>query len=180
MLYITGMFSQLKKFIKSHDALFAFLFFFRNIGAEMRSFLPIPRTYNDEPLHADIAWQGLVKNILKIFPVTSIVETGTCRGTTTDFFASNFSGSIFTCEIMGLYYRESRHRLKKYPHVRGFKESSPRMLVRLQGRGLYGDLPLFFLDAHWYNYWPLIDELQIIKALPRAIIMIDDFKVPGH
>jgi hypothetical protein len=38
----------------------------------------------------------------------------------------------------------------------------------------------FFLDAHWYDYWPLRDELKIILNLPKCIIAIDDFQVPEH
>jgi len=38
---------------------------------------------------------------------------------------------------------------------------------------------LLFLDAHWADYWPLLDELKAIRARPNSLIVIDDFKVPG-
>jgi hypothetical protein len=40
---------------------------------------------------------------------------------------------------------------------------------------------LFFLDAHWYNYCPLLDELAVIARhrLRPAVIAIHDF-VTGH
>jgi hypothetical protein len=50
----------------------------------------------------------------------------------------------------------------------------------LEARQL-GDRPLFYLDAHWYDYWPLCDEIRLISNhLHEAIIIIDDFEVPGR
>jgi hypothetical protein len=40
----------------------------------------------------------------------------------------------------------------------------------------------FFLDAHWGEYWPLRDELQVIaqaKLPVPPVIIIHDAKVPG-
>jgi hypothetical protein len=35
---------------------------------------------------------------------------------------------------------------------------------------------LFFLDAHWGAYWPLLDEMAIIfKECEKPVIVIDDF-----
>ena len=38
---------------------------------------------------------------------------------------------------------------------------------------------LFFLDAHWGKYWPLRDEIKVIRKLEKYVIVIDDFFVPG-
>lgn len=39
---------------------------------------------------------------------------------------------------------------------------------------------MFFLDAHWWDNWPLEDEMEVItNHVGSAIIMIDDFKIPG-
>lgn len=38
---------------------------------------------------------------------------------------------------------------------------------------------LFFLDAHWGKYWPLRDELTILRELDKYLVVIDDFMVPG-
>ncbi len=44
------------------------------------------------------------------------------------------------------------------------------------------ELPLFYLDAHWYNYWPLLNEINAISEhfKDNCIIIIDDFLVPGR
>jgi hypothetical protein len=40
------------------------------------------------------------------------------------------------------------------------------------------DPTLFYLDAHWEEYLPLRDELQLIyNNFPRAVVLVDDFKV---
>src|SRR5690606_34701363 len=42
-----------------------------------------------------------------------------------------------------------------------------------------GDKILFFLDAHWQQYNPLLDELKVIaEAGLKPVIVIHDFKVP--
>jgi hypothetical protein len=39
----------------------------------------------------------------------------------------------------------------------------------------------FFLDAHWEKYWPLLDELKIIKKKNiKPVIAIHDFYVPDE
>jgi hypothetical protein len=39
---------------------------------------------------------------------------------------------------------------------------------------------MFFLDAHWGAYWPLLDEMAIIfKECEKPVIVIDDFDA-GH
>jgi len=40
---------------------------------------------------------------------------------------------------------------------------------------------LFYLDAHWKEYWPLLDELEAISHTHRdnCVIIIDDVLTPG-
>ena len=45
---------------------------------------------------------------------------------------------------------------------------------------LQKDNIFFYLDAHWYNYLPLNNELEIIfSSWNSPIVMIDDFEVPN-
>jgi hypothetical protein len=81
---------------------------------------------------------------------------------------------------MGLYYRESRCRFRDYPNTQIIRGSSSQILRLLATEEKSGDRPLFFLDAHWYDYWPLNDELAVVKNLKKAIVMIDDFEGPGR
>lgn len=176
-----------KNYIKKHPSLYNATFVLRNIPREVRSFfLPLisndPSRYakGDSPLHGDTQWQEFVKLVVRDLPVSSVVETGTNRGDSTMFFGSVFPKKVFTAELMGMYYREAKHRLKVRPNIHALRGSSEEVMERLYKENAYGDLPLFFLDAHWYDYWPMAEELSVIKRLKKAIVMIDDFKVPGR
>ncbi len=136
------------------------------------------RTYA-EPFHGDKQWQELVALFAK-FPITSCVETGTYHADTTLYLAKVFPNiPVYTVELAGEYYRESVWRLRDSKNVTLIRDSSPRALERLAREHRFGGLPLVFLDAHWYDYWPILDELRELASLPKAIIMIDDFEVPG-
>lgn len=134
------------------------------------------------PFHNDIFLQRIFILTTNYFKPTQIVETGTFLGTTTTFIAKNFSKTpIYTCEINEKNYRKSSKKLKKYTNVRVIKENSPNFLQKLSDKKLLGEMPIFFLDAHWENFWPLEDEIKIItKNCKKAIIFIDDFKVEDN
>jgi predicted O-methyltransferase YrrM len=109
----------------------------------------------------------------------AIVETGTYLGTTTEWLAA-FQLPVFTCEAHPENYGFSKARLQPIPNVRVLKADSRAFLARLLG-GPFGDGPnLFYLDAHWNADLPLAEELETIfgRSLD-AIVVIDDFQVPG-
>ena len=63
------------------------------------------------------------------------------------------------------------------PHVRLFNTSGEQFIELMVSQ--VGDLPIFFLDAHWLAYWPLQDELKAIAAnYTEAIIIVHDLYVP--
>lgn len=171
-----------KNFLKEHQRLFNIVFFVMHFGEEMRSFFrpsSIPQSPGN-PFHGDEIWKSLVKKMLDMIPVTSVVETGTFRGDTTMYLAALYTKAIYTCEVVGMYYRGSKQRLAKHSHVVPLHGSSQKLLGDLIHGEKLGGTPFFFLDAHWYGYWPLKDEMELVRTLPRAIIMVDDFKVPGR
>jgi hypothetical protein len=87
---------------------------------------------------------------------------------------------IYTCEINEENYKKARRNLKKFDNVQIFKGGSPEFLKSLIDSGVLGERPLFFLDAHWWDNWPLEEEIKIItEGVRSAVILIDDFKVPG-
>jgi len=50
--------------------------------------------------------------------------------------------------------------------------------------GMFGKFvqpALFYLDAHWYKYNPLLDELAVLykNKLKNCLVVIHDFKVPN-
>jgi len=70
--------------------------------------------------------------------------------------------------------------LRQYGNVNSILGDSAETISKLVHQGING-LPLLFLDAHWYDYLPLPDEIRNIgHHLTDAIMAIHDFKVPGE
>jgi len=130
-------------------------------------------------LHGDRIHLELLRKIISEYNITSIVETGTFLGYTTELFAKEFPNmQIYTSEINKKFYKKAKRNLTKYKNVHIFNVTSPQFLNHLLKNKLMGDRPFFYLDAHWLDDWPLEEELQIIsKNIHSAVISIDDFKV---
>lgn len=113
---------------------------------------------------------------------TAFVETGTYLGDSSlSVHRLNRRLPIFTCEINKWFFALARWRLAKIPMIKMFNASSTDFLTRLFDSRQTGVCPLFFLDAHWYDEWPLLQELQLISShQSRGLIIIDDFLVSGQ
>jgi hypothetical protein len=120
--------------------------------------------------------------VMTALPVTSFVETGTWRGDSTQMMAMRYPTlPIFTSEIVEKNYRMAGSVLKKYPNVSQDLGSSDQFIARMIAEKKVGNLPFFFLDAHWQTYWPLRSELQhISQGGFKCVMVIDDFEVPGQ
>lgn len=131
--------------------------------------------------HRDTVLQRMVDALVGQVGVTAFVETGTHHADTAAHMALRHPRlPIFTCEIDDRCHAVSAARLRPFGNVRLSKESSERFVARLVSGGELGGMPMFFLDAHWRDYWPLPDEIAAIAGLPRFIALVDDFEVPGH
>ena len=117
-------------------------------------------------------------NLVFTHAIDTIVETGTWKGGSTRYFAGMVK-KVVSYEVNASSHAEAQEQLKGLD-----------VDLRLGNSGdeLYAGGPdekvLYFLDAHWYNYCPLLDELRIIAAAvntgrPKPVIVIHDFKVPG-
>jgi hypothetical protein len=118
--------------------------------------------------------------IVKIGP-RAILETGTYRGTTTEFMART-GLPVFTVENLARNYGFARARLfgRRGVLVR-LGESRQALSEWFRGplRGLAQDAIFAYLDAHGQDDLPLADELDLVFThCPSAIVMIDDFEVP--
>jgi hypothetical protein len=132
------------------------------------------------PMNGQTARLEIARSILENFAIARIVETGTYRGTTAEWFAQ-FGLPVVTAEISPRYAAFSRRRLRNKPNVDLRPRDSVTVLADLSRESIDRSAPTFFyLDAHWREDLPLRDELNIIAyCFPRAIVMIDDFRVPG-
>ena len=115
--------------------------------------------------------------------ITWVVEAGTFKGATTKHFAT-WAKTVDTIEINEQNYNDAKANLQSFPNVNmHFGNSSEVMESILSALPKRGRKPntLFFLDAHWEAYNPLLDELACIERHGlKPYIVIHDFKVPNH
>lgn len=124
----------------------------------------------------------LFENIMRAIQPKFIVETGTYRGNTTELFAKT-GLPVFTIEGSPRIHGFARQRLRGYRNVvlmQGDSRERLRSLLHGSLRDSTGEPAFFYLDAHWNADLPLEEEVRIVfTQVPAAIVMIDDFEVPG-
>ncbi len=130
--------------------------------------------------HGDPQYQGMVDELLGSLQVTDFVETGSFLGRSTAFVAQRWPGvQVHSTEINAGFFQTAQRRLGEMPNVHLHHCHSVQFITDLIQSGRLGELPVFFLDAHWEEDWPLPRELELIRqGCERAIIIIDDFRVP--
>jgi hypothetical protein len=142
---------------------------------------PERRTAWGGPFNGQLSRHDLFVALIERIGPTAIVETGTYLGTTTEVMADT-GLPTFSIEANRRFYGFARARLWRRKNVRLFQGDSRAVLrklfanpkLRLSDRVLF-----FYLDAHWNDDLPLLQELNIIFArCSAAIVMVDDFKVP--
>lgn len=120
-----------------------------------------------------------VISLAKKHRIRTAVETGTYKGDTTLALAEIFD-EVYTVEVNEAYYLNSLETLRGSGNIFCHHGNSPDWLNSfLPG---YREPIFFYLDAHWYNYWPILDELRAISnnRHPDPVIAIDDFQVPAR
>jgi predicted O-methyltransferase YrrM len=133
------------------------------------------------PMNGQAARQHLVRSLAREFSPRLVVETGTYRGETTAFLADVTGAPTYSVEAVSRYHHYAVWRLSGRSEVRLYKGDSRLFLEGLgTDERLANRLALFYLDAHWSEDLPLAEELRTIAAKwPDAIVLIDDFQVPG-
>jgi predicted O-methyltransferase YrrM len=132
------------------------------------------------PFNGQKGRQALIDDLLHILNPAAVVETGTFRGITAEWLAENYSGPVLTCEKEKLYYLQAKARLGHLPNISLCLQDSRRFLREIVPTFPDRASLMFYLDAHWELDLPLKEELQIIFASHLdAVVLIDDFKVPG-
>ena len=120
-----------------------------------------------------------VRQIITSLKIERIVETGTFRGTTAEWFAQ-FGLPFETVEISERYYTFSKERLRRFANAQIFFDASvPFLHKRLADRKVAPDTrQLFYLDSHWKKHLPLREEIELIfNNYTKSVVVIDDFEV---
>jgi hypothetical protein len=136
--------------------------------------------YPADAFHNDAITLKAVDVVLKSIKPSAFGETGLFQGDTTRYMAYEYPDlSIHSFEINEEFYNSCKVKLKDYPHVHLHLGSSDKALKEALLQRQLGNRPLFYLDAHWYDYWPLQDEIRLIgEHLKESVMFIDDFEVP--
>ncbi len=120
-----------------------------------------------------------VLNLLHGLPIDAFVETGTFHGVTSALIAAQTRVPVYTVETKRRYFLAAQPWRLRFPRRLHMVHADSRSFL---GSAVLDGLsmPLFYLDAHWNDDLPLVGELDIItRRFAEAVVVIDDFKVPG-
>lgn len=124
-----------------------------------------------EPFNGDPFVQTRVFTLASKHKIATIVETGTYQGDTTQ--ALSFIAPVVTMELNPELFKKTRDM----SNVTRLQGDSATLLPKLLP-GIAEPI-LFYLDAHWEDHSPLLEELQAIRKCTKPpVIIIHDFKNP--
>lgn len=132
------------------------------------------------PLNDQAFRRLIIEGLVSACAIRTIIETGACRGTSTEFFAASGVDSVWAVEYVPRLFWYTRLRLLRHKQVHILAGDSRAGLTRLaQTAGLTASPTLFYLDAHWGADLPLAGEIEIIaRSWSRWVSVIDDFRIP--
>ena len=125
--------------------------------------------------------QRIYRDLIERMPFEAIVETGTFRGATTVLLAE--SGlPVYTVEASPRFHAYAKLRLRSLSECVYLVQGDSRAVLEQLSRD--SEMPqgavFFYLDAHWRDDLSLREEVQLIFSHWRqAVVMVDDFEVPG-
>jgi hypothetical protein len=124
-----------------------------------------------------------IKQLVELCGIEQIIETGTFHGWTTKRLAE--LAPVISCEINEQFHEIAKMNIGHVENITLVRRSSPLLLNQIADEDNQDDkksIPnrLFFLDAHWQEHCPLLDELAAIAKMKgkKPVIVIHDFKVP--
>jgi predicted O-methyltransferase YrrM len=134
------------------------------------------------PFNGQKARQDLFRHLLQACRPAAIVETGTYRGSSTDFMAECSKLPVYSVEADARNYGFAKMRLRKHHNVKlslGDSREFITKFIEVEANKYTSRALLFYLDAHWSDDLPLFDEVaKIVSSFSQAVLMIDDFQVP--
>jgi hypothetical protein len=149
-------------------------------GALLDIARPNFRHFLSEPFNGQRGRRAMVDDLLARLGCEVVVETGTFRGATTNYFSRAHSGPVVSVEAAARFLIAARVRLRGRRNIRLIHGDARKGLRELSRDPKVAGRPTFFyLDAHWGDDLPLAEELRIIAAAwPSWVAVVDDFSVP--
>lgn len=145
--------------------------------------MEIPRLmpFQEYPWNNDPHLAAEVLRLKKAHNIMSAIETGTCLGSTAMWLAEHFA-EVNTAEVNGRFFMIAAKRceplLMDTKALVAIHQKTSVEMMRDVSAGLY------WLDAHWNDHCPLLDELALLAEQHgthpmKPCILIHDFFVPG-
>ena len=131
------------------------------------------------PMNGQTARLEIARSLIEKCRIEQIIETGTFRGQTTEWFAQ-FNLPVFSAEIQPRLasFAQRRMAAQKNVQIKNIDSISALQQWCVQTE-IVSRRTLFYLDAHWEEFLPLRDELDIIASkFSQWLTIVDDFKVP--
>ncbi|MGI9319518.1 MAG: hypothetical protein ACR2QW_19470 [bacterium] len=148
----------------------------------MIDFYRFPQWHSDRygPFNDQIGRLNIINQLVEVYHPQYIIETGTYRGSTTAHLSRSTGLPVFSIEANRRTYGFSKTRLKADPNIHLSCGDSRLELQNIAEQNhLERQRGLVYLDAHWGEELPLLDELNFVfTKLPDSIVVIDDFQVP--
>lgn len=112
------------------------------------------------------------------YNIKNLVELGSCVFGSTKWFGENFE-NVLTVEINAEFRNIGLKRVSGAKNITSFLGDSigmlPTMLKDCDNK------TIIFIDSHWYNHFPLFDELKLIKQSKLTpVIIVHDCLVPNE
>ncbi|CAM2954213.1 hypothetical protein [Skermania piniformis] len=132
------------------------------------------------PFNGQEGRRAIFATLLDVVKPDLLVETGTFLATTTRFLARS-GVDVVTVEGSAEYFGFAQASLLRCRNVESRFGDSRSVLRALFDSPKYQQRRvLAYLDAHWASDLPLAEEIEIIFGRhPDAVVLVDDFQVPG-
>jgi len=125
--------------------------------------------------------QRIFRQVIETHGSDALIETGTFRGSTTAHLLT--AGlPVFTGEVNARFHAFAEARLRGSDDLHMYLMDSRVFLKTLiaSKHAAWIQRPFCYLDAHWLEDLPLAEEIELILGRwSDAVIMVDDFEVPG-
>lgn len=142
---------------------------------------PILMPFQDQPFNGDKYVEAEFTELKNIFAITTAVETGSCLFSTTKWLGENFP-KVYTVEISEEYASHGIHKVAQMENVHTSVGKDSVEFLKNHVSFAPEENVIFFLDAHWGNHCPLLQEIEAIAKLHKEgklhsppIIAIHDF-----
>lgn len=133
--------------------------------------------FQEFPFNGDRFIEKTFLKLKKQYNLNVAVETGSCIYSTTKWLGNNFE-KVYTVELNNNYAKHGIHKVKNMNNVFTYIGDSVFYIKQLCDIIESKDRAIFFLDAHWYDYCPLLGELDALKGMKLGfppVIAIHDF-----